>query len=192
MLGSLGDSRAVLYRSEIGPVATNIVHRPSKPSELKRIVAEGGQVCSIQGIDRVIKKTKNATIGLSVSRAMGNYLLKDPKPIISSIPEFTETVVDLDLDQFLVLGTDGVFDYVSDTEIGDLVSSTNNSRSALQKTAEKIVQLAKSRGSIDDRTIVIAKFAWNNPIIDDSPNEDDNIQQTQALNDDDDDDIFKI
>ena len=67
ILGSLGDSRAVLFRrvdnERIQPVATNITHRPSSASEVKRIIAEGGQVSKVQGIDRVVKKLKNNTIG---------------------------------------------------------------------------------------------------------------------------------
>ena len=169
LLGSLGDSRAVLYKLSTTGVdvhASSPIHKPSSKSETRRISAEGGQVSRIQGIDRVVKRIANATgistVGLSVSRAFGDVLMKHPKPVISAVPEFTEAVVDFDADQFLVLGTDGVFDYISEAEVGSIVSKSGRTKQEMQTTADEIVALAKSRGSTDDRTCVIVDFSWAN------------------------------
>jgi len=170
LLGSLGDSRAILYKlvdsrtSKTGVHASSPIHRPNLKTEIKRIVNEGGQVTNIQGIDRVIRRITNgksvSTVGLSVSRAFGDLLMKEPKPVISAVPEFVEAAIDFDSDQFLVLGTDGVFDFLSEAEIGEFVIQSGRSVSELQATADKIVALAKSRGSTDDRTCVIVDFSW--------------------------------
>lgn len=195
LLGSLGDSRAVLYRKnadsgEVYPVATNPVHKPSKPSEVKRIIAEGGQVSRIQGIDRVIKKVNKSTIGLSVSRAMGDLIMKEPRPVISSVPEFSQAIVDLDLDQFLVLGSDGVFDFISDIDLGLMVANARGSLKGVQQVADDIVALAKARGSADDRTCVIVDFAWTSP--NGSEHQEPPTQALDPESDDFDENIFNI
>jgi serine/threonine protein phosphatase PrpC len=96
--------------------------------------------------------------------------MKEPKPIISAVPEFTEATIDFDSDQFLVIGTDGVFDFVTEKEIGIMVGSCGRTREELVAVADRIVALAKTRGSTDDRTCVIVDFAWaNRPPHDASP-----------------------
>ena len=167
LLASLGDSRAVLYRLDpkdsrkVVPVVSSPVHKPSTPSEIKRIQAEGGQVSRVQGIDRVIKKINNQnTIGLSVSRAFGDMLMKFPKPVISNVPDFTDAVIDFDKDQFLVLGSDGIFDFMSMAEVGALVLQGGRTQEGLQRAADLIVAQAKAKGSTDDRTCIIVDFAW--------------------------------
>jgi serine/threonine protein phosphatase PrpC len=167
LLGSLGDSRAVLYKLSSTGVdvhASSPIHKPSSKSETRRISAEGGQVSRIQGIDRVVKRIANATgistVGLSVSRAFGDLVMKQPKPVVSAVPEFTEAVIDFDADQFLVIGSDGVFDYITEIEVGSIVSKSGRSRENMQTTADDIVALAKARGSTDDRTCVIVDFSW--------------------------------
>lgn len=176
LLGSLGDSRAVLYKRDpltckLVPSAKNPVHRPTKPSEIKRILAEGGQVNNVQGIDRVLKRVNQTTLGLSVSRAFGDYLMKDPKPVISNIAEFTSVDVDLERDECVVLGTDGVFDFISLAEIGTIVDSAQRTDAAMQQAAEHLVNLARTRGSTDDRTCVIVDFAWNRPSVGSNEND---------------------
>ena len=167
LIGSLGDSRAVLYKlsqTGVDVHASSPIHKPSSKSETRRISAEGGQVSRIQGIDRVVKRISNATgmsmVGLSVSRAFGDLVMKQPKPVVSAVPEFTEAVIDFDSDQFLVLGTDGVFDFITEAEVGSIVYQSGRSRQDMKTTADHIVALAKTRGSTDDRTCVIVDFSW--------------------------------
>lgn len=168
LLGSLGDSRAVLFRLDANDaerkrliaVASSPVHKPSSKCEMRRIQSLGGQVCNIQGIDRVVKTVNNTTFGLAVSRAFGNLPLKEPNMIISNVPDFTEQVIDFDLDQCIVLATDGVFDFLSFDEVGLMIASAERTEKGLKKVSEEIVSLAKSKGSADDRTCVIVDFSW--------------------------------
>jgi serine/threonine protein phosphatase PrpC len=164
LLGSLGDSRVILYRTKgdmIIPHASAKSHKPDHPSEAKRIVSEGGQVVNMQGTARVVKRLNaHNTIGLAVSRAFGDLIMKEPKPIVSAVPEFVQVEVDLDLDQFLVLGNDGVFDFISDREVGQIIAKSLRDPASLAATAESLVDLAKTRGSTDDCTCMIVDLAW--------------------------------
>ena len=160
LLGSVGDSRAVLFSRDphsgrIIVRCENPVHRPALPHEKRRIESMGGHVMCIQGIDRVVMRVRETTIGLSVSRAFGDLLMKDPKPVVSSVPEFNEVIIDPLNDLFVVLGTDGVFDYVPIEVIAHLVVHS-------PKAADKIVEIAKSNGSTDDRTCMVIKLRSDN------------------------------
>jgi serine/threonine protein phosphatase PrpC len=168
LISSLGDSRAIVFRSlkdeKLIPVIQNPTHKPSHPPERRRVMKEGGEVSTIQGIDRVIKKITSgprsqSRIGLSVSRAFGDLLMKEPRPIISSVPDFAEIALDFEKDRFLVLGSDGVFDFVTPDEISNNIQRGKSDR-CLQSAANRIVDLAKSKGSMDDRTCVIVDFGW--------------------------------
>jgi serine/threonine protein phosphatase PrpC len=86
--------------------------------------------------------------------------MKEPKQVVSAVPEFTDVVVDLETDQFVVLGTDGVFDFIPVQTIGDIVACADRTEDGLTRAAESIVALARSNGSTDDRTCVIIDFAW--------------------------------
>lgn len=165
LLGSVGDSRTVLYGTDpstgrIIPVSENPVHRPAMPQEKRRVESMGAQVMRIQGIDRVVMRVKDSTIGLAVSRAFGDLLMKEPKQVVSAVPEFTDVLVDLKTDQFVVLGTDGVFDFIPAQTIGDIVACADRTEDGLTRAAESIIALARSNGSTDDRTCVIIDFAW--------------------------------
>lgn len=160
LLGSVGDSRAVLYSRDpqsgrIIVRCENPIHRPALPLEKRRIESMGGHVMCIQGIDRVVMRVRETTIGLSVSRAFGDLLMKEPKSVVSSVPEFKDVIIDPLNDLFVVLGTDGVFDYVPCEVIAHLVMSS-------PKAADEIVEIARTNGSTDDRTCMIIKLRSGN------------------------------
>lgn len=166
-LGGVGDSRAVLYRfdreqDKILPFAANPVHRPAFAVEKRRVESMGGQVVNIQGIDRVIVRVKQGMVGLAVSRAFGDLLMKEPKPVVSAVPEFTEVPLDLELDQFVVIGTDGVYDYVPAEAIGEIVAKAERTHAGMKKAIDQIIAIARSNGSTDDRTCVVVDFPWAN------------------------------
>jgi serine/threonine protein phosphatase PrpC len=111
--------------------------------------------------------------------------------VISNVPDFTEQTIDFDLDQFLVLATDGVFDFVSFEQVGKLISNAERTEKGLKKAAEEILTLAKSQGSADDRTCVIVDFTWARRF---SPVQQEEVERESEkdTSDPDDDDIFNI
>ncbi len=166
-LGGVGDSRAVLFRLDplsqrILPVAANPVHRPAIPAEKRRVESMGGQVLNIQGIDRVVLRVGQGMIGLAVSRAFGDLLMKEPKPVVSAVPEFSNIPLDLDLDQFIVIGTDGIFDFVQVELIGQIVAKAPRTQAGMKKAIDQIIAIARSNGSSDDRTCLVVDFHWAN------------------------------
>ncbi|OWM66739.1 probable protein phosphatase 2C 24 [Punica granatum] len=106
VIANCGDSRAVLCRGgKAIPLSSD--HKPDRPDELNRIQEAGGRVIYWDG-PRVLGV-------LAMSRAIGdNYL----KPYVSCEPEVA--VVDRTAeDECLILGTDGLWDVVSnDTACG--------------------------------------------------------------------------
>lgn len=57
-----------------------------------------------------------------------------------------------DDDKYLVLATDGLWDVMSNAEVGALLTMTNRS---MQKIADFLVQEASVRGSTDNITVVV-------------------------------------
>jgi serine/threonine protein phosphatase PrpC len=167
LMGGLGDSRAILYRFDaaqrrIIPVAANPVHRPAIASEKRRIEGLGAQVLNIQGTDRVVQRVNQGMIGLAVSRAFGDLLMKEPRAVVSAVPEFADVEIDPELDQFIVIGTDGVFDFVNADLIGKVIARAPRNEAGMKTAISQLISLARSNGSGDDRTCVVVDFPWAN------------------------------
>ena len=165
LLGGLGDSQAILYRTDPGtgriiPVAANPIHRPGLASEKRRIESMGAEVINVQGIDRVVMRLKHTMIGLAVSRAFGDLLMKEPRHVVSSVPEFHDVQLDLSLDQFIVIGTDGIFDFVPVAQVGEILGSAPRTNAGMKVALEQIIAIARANGSCDDRTLVMVDFPW--------------------------------
>lgn len=105
-----GDSRAVLCRQGHA-MDLSIDQKPQNPEERRRIEAAGGRVELFGPCWRI-------DAGLNLSRALGDFAYKsnpgksavDQKVIAE--PELKETIIDKD-DDFVVMGSDGVFDVLT-------------------------------------------------------------------------------
>ncbi|CAO2178944.1 unnamed protein product [Urochloa humidicola] len=95
-----GDSRAVLCRAGV-PVPLSTEHKPERPDEMARIESVGGRILYWHG-PRVLGV-------LSMSRSIGDYFLK---PSMSAEPEVTVTDR-ADTDEFIILGSDGLWNAMS-------------------------------------------------------------------------------
>ncbi|PIA61256.1 hypothetical protein AQUCO_00300649v1 [Aquilegia coerulea] len=111
IIANVGDSRAVLATTSddgrLVPVQLTVDFKPNLPQEAERIVQCKGQVFCLQdepGVHRVWLPD-GETPGLAMSRAFGDYCVKDYGLI--SVPEVTERNIS-SKDQFVVLATDGV------------------------------------------------------------------------------------
>ncbi|RWR95263.1 putative protein phosphatase 2C 34 [Cinnamomum micranthum f. kanehirae] len=159
VIANVGDSRAVLATTmddgNLVPVQLTVDFKPSLPQEAERITQCKGRYGYQTG----------ETPGLAMSRAFGDYCVKDFGLI--SVPEVTQRHV-TNRDQFIVLATDGVWDVISNQEAVEIVSSTPERG----KSAKRLVECAarawkhKRRGvAVDDCSAICLFFHCSSPLI---------------------------
>lgn len=176
-----GDSRAVLgRRAQNGAITAMQMsndHKPDKPEERKRILSCGGHLGCRQvlvnqgnrgpvsmpvGPCRVWYQHRGETLGLAMSRSLGDAVVH--KFGVSAEPEAIEHVVD-DMDEFLILATDGVWDVVDNNHAVQMVfnfASRSPHWSALEASSA-VCKFARSRWEklspmIDDITCIVVKL----------------------------------
>ncbi|KAH3762500.1 protein phosphatase 2C [Pelomyxa schiedti] len=148
-IANLGDSRAVLCTSDTA-VPLSVDHKASTPTEMARIVENGGKVQNqrLFGI-------------MEVSRSLGDFELKKspeyPPGCLSAVPEVTEHIITAD-DTFLILATDGVWNNVSNENAVQVVSNALKKDSNCKLAAEALVEYAVQHESTDDITAVVLLF----------------------------------
>ncbi|KAJ4835367.1 putative protein phosphatase 2C 73 [Turnera subulata] len=155
-VANVGDSRAVLGTTaedgSLVAVQLTVDFKPNLPQEAERIVQCNGRVFCLDdepGVQRVWLPDAE-TPGLSMSRAFGDYCVKDFGLI--SVPEVTQRHVS-SRDQFIVLATDGVWDVISNQEAVQIVSSAPNRTKAakyLVKHAENAWKRKRKGIAMDD------------------------------------------
>lgn len=97
-------------------------HKPDDPIEMERIVRMGGFVCPPQeeGLSaRVYLDPDFTMIGLAMGRSIGDHAVKSVGVIAD--PEVLEFDVD-PADQFMIIASDGVWEFISSQEAVDIVS----------------------------------------------------------------------
>lgn len=116
-VANCGDSRAVLCSNGV-PVFTTQDHKPGLPTERERIVKAGGSV--------MIQRVNGS---LAVSRALGDFEYKNVEgrgpceQLVSPEPEIFVRDRDNNLDQFLVLACDGIWDVMSNFDLCQFIHS---------------------------------------------------------------------
>ncbi|XP_062206387.1 probable protein phosphatase 2C 8 isoform X2 [Phragmites australis] len=156
VVANCGDSRAVLSRGGVAvPLSSD--HKPDRPDELERVEAAGGRVINWNGY-RVLGV-------LATSRSIGDYHLK---PYVTAEPEVT--VMDrTDKDEFLILASDGLWDVVSNKVACKIARNCLSGRAASKypesvsgstatDAAALLVELAMSRGSKDNISVVVVEL----------------------------------
>eukprot|EP01138_Halocafeteria_seosinensis_P015443 gb/GECG01015761.1/.p1 GENE.gb/GECG01015761.1/~~gb/GECG01015761.1/.p1 ORF type:complete len:584 (+),score=64.03 gb/GECG01015761.1/:1-1752(+) len=139
-VANAGDSRAIVIKDSGEPVLLTEDHKPNRQDESARIRNLGG-IVQFFGVWRVQGV-------LAVSRAIGDRLLK---PFVTATPEVKSKILEEE-DKYLVLATDGLWDVVSNAEVGAFLTMSNRS---VQKAADLLTQEALSRGSTDNITVII-------------------------------------
>ena len=133
---NLGDSRVVLCSQGIAECLTKD-HRADDKIECARVIRNGGSIRN-QRVEGV----------LSVTRAFGD---RELKRYVCAHPYTTETIVDINKDEFLILACDGLWDVMSDQEAVDLVRPVGDPKSA----ADKLIRQALRLGSTDNITCIV-------------------------------------
>jgi serine/threonine protein phosphatase PrpC len=164
-----------------------IDHKPDRPDERERIIKHGGRVEPVRlqasdnfvGPMRIWKQNSNVP-GLAVSRSVGAALgsvvkcltrrsltdvcMPDPGDIIGhnigivAQPECTHTKLD-EKDMFLILATDGVWEWMSSQEAVDCVGKDDDAEAACERlTREAYARWEKEGDGIADDTTAIVIF----------------------------------
>ena len=116
---NIGDSKAITVQG-LAAKPLNTAHKPDSPSEKKRIEGCGGVVRPIQlgkdrfiGPDRIWAPGKNSWgPGLALSRAFGDTSAR--KYGIMAEAEVKTHQITYE-DNFIVIGSDGLFDYMKES-----------------------------------------------------------------------------
>ncbi|KAI4371395.1 hypothetical protein MLD38_019636 [Melastoma candidum] len=149
LIANIGDCRAVLARvSEDGtlaPIQLTVDLKPNLPREAERIKQSRGRVFCMNdepGLYRMWTPNGNSN-GLAVSRAFGDYCIKDFGLI--SVPDISPRKLSPDQDRFVILATDGVWDVVSNQEAVDIVSSVPDREQSAKRLVEHAASAWKRR-----------------------------------------------
>lgn len=146
VVSNAGDCRAVVSRGGNAEALTSD-HKPSRKDEKDRIEASGGYVDCSNGVWRIQGS-------LAVSRGLGDRYLKQ-----WVIAEPETKVVELNPElEFLVLASDGLWDKVSNQEVVDAarpLCCTGIGKPQTLLASKKLIDLAISRGSVDDICVMI-------------------------------------
>mmetsp|Transcript_37223 Transcript_37223/g.35852 ORF Transcript_37223/g.35852 Transcript_37223/m.35852 type:complete len:231 (-) Transcript_37223:56-748(-) len=164
---NVGDSRAIVVKkTPEGKMLAQAISRdqkPSQPDEAHRIVTSGGRIDSFRdpnfnpiGPLRVWLKEEDIP-GLAMTRSFGDEVAS--RVGVNAEPE----ILELDLckdDKFIVLASDGVWEFITNEEVASLVMPFFEKRNA-EGAAEALVRASYLRWReeeddiIDDITCVI-------------------------------------
>ena len=143
-------------------IPLNRDHKADEPDEQQRILNAGGRVAAYRdmqgnplGPARVWHLNEDIP-GLAMSRSFGDQAAAEVG--VNAIPEITEMNL-LESDKFLILASDGVWEFISNDQAVNIVMPHYQNNSA-EKAAEALIREALKRWqeedtSIDDITCII-------------------------------------
>jgi protein phosphatase PTC1 len=145
VVGNLGDAHAVLDRNGTAERLSH-AHRASDPQEARRIRQAGGQITRSQNdVARVRGE-------LAVTRSLGDTRLKD---WVIAEPSIRQVVLRQG-DERLIMGCDGLWDWLYDQHAVDLLRQRRITDAAT--ASEILVKEALRRGSDDNVTVIVVNF----------------------------------
>ena len=162
---NVGDSRCIIGKFdgyEWISKALSRDHKPSEPDEMNRILKYGGRVESFRdnygnfvGPERVWNTDMNGP-GLAMSRSFGDEIAHKIGVVVD--PEILEYFC-LKEDKFIILGSDGIWEFISNDEVVDIVKDyylDNNIEGAIEHLYnEASKRWIMEEEVIDDITIII-------------------------------------
>ena len=163
----LGDSRAVmgsirLAERELDVVALSKDHKPDIPSERRRILKAGGVVKHLKdengkkcGPLRVFKPSSTVP-GVNFSRSMGDEVIHR-YGVSSEVDCLTQKRSPND--RFLVVASDGIFEFMDNLQVAEIVYKSPNVRQAAQSLVAHARNMwMKIEQSSDDITCIVVKL----------------------------------
>ena len=162
---NVGDSRCIIGKFngyEWSSKALSRDHKPSEPDEMSRINKCGGRVESYRdnsgnfvGPERVWNKEMDGP-GLAMSRSFGDEIAHKIGVVVD--PEILECYL-LKEDKFIVLGSDGIWEFISNNEVVEIVKNyylENNIEGAIEHLySESYKRWIMEEEVVDDITIIV-------------------------------------
>ncbi|KAJ1281466.1 hypothetical protein BS78_04G307900 [Paspalum vaginatum] len=156
LVANAGDCRAVLSRRGTA-IEMSKDHRPCCINERKRVESLGGYVD-----DGYLNGQ------LAVTRALGDWHLEGMKEVgepggpLSAEPELKMITLSKD-DEFLIIGSDGIWDFFSNQNAVDFARRKLQDHNDLRLCCREIVDEAIRRGARDNLTAVMVSFHQEAP-----------------------------
>jgi serine/threonine protein phosphatase PrpC len=164
----VGDSRAMLVRRQSLHSACQGIqltqdHKPSSTAELSRILACGGRVERLSdAMGREVGPQRvwlpgSWVPGLAMSRALGDFVAHS----VGVTADADVTVTELsDKDEWLVVASDGVWEFISIQEAAEVVGGCGGAEEACRKLVEQAASRWEkaNEGLVDDISVAIARF----------------------------------
>lgn len=163
---NVGDSRAVLGNCDRSgnwrAIELSNDHKPFRPDEAKRISVAGGIIRQFQTINGELVgplrvwSTDRDIPGLAMTRSIGD--LASRKSGIVSDPEIVVRNIQAE-DKFLILATDGIWEFISSQEAVDIVKDVwtyGKSEACCEKLLESARERWQKESVVDDITVLIA------------------------------------
>lgn len=151
IIANVGDSRAV-FSSNGKVVRSTEDHKPQNTTESTRVVEAGGYIM----MGRVCGN-------LAVSRALGDFTYKEVRTLppekqkISNCADIT-IIPRNDIDDFLIVACDGIWDVVTNQQAVSFVSRLRKSNETASIASEKLLDHCLRRGSTDNMSALIVYF----------------------------------
>lgn len=163
-VANAGDSRCVLARM-IAPEKMEAIdlsddHKPDLPAEQARIQKAGGRVAPLaswpDGPRRVWLPTDDVP-GLAMSRSMGDRLAH--RVGVVAEPEIKSHKLDTEKDHYMILASDGVWEFIESQESVDMVSTMPVPVSGAEYLCkESVDRWAREEPVCDDITALVVFF----------------------------------
>eukprot|EP00455_Lapot_gusevi_P009038 TRINITY_DN1400_c0_g1_i4.p1 TRINITY_DN1400_c0_g1~~TRINITY_DN1400_c0_g1_i4.p1 ORF type:complete len:413 (+),score=134.09 TRINITY_DN1400_c0_g1_i4:146-1384(+) len=162
---NVGDSRAALAtlqpNGKLKAVALSSDHKPDRPDEGQRIIQSGGRVqpcdspAGFIGPSRVWLRNENVP-GLAMTRSFGDLVAASVG--VTAIPEIFAHVV-TDQDKFVVLASDGVWEFIDNAEAVALASQCADSKEAVDLlVTQATASWTREEDVIDDITCIVIQL----------------------------------
>lgn len=147
-----GDSRAIMVSKDV-VIPLSFDHKPSNAVERTRIYAAGGVV----SMDRVDGD-------LAVSRAFGDFRYKEcaskswEEQKVSVLPDIVVRPRDPTADQFIVVACDGIWDVMTNDEVGSAANALARRGATPDATSEFIIDECMRRNSRDNMSAIVVSM----------------------------------
>jgi serine/threonine protein phosphatase PrpC len=185
---NLGDSRAVIGSKNLDikfAIQMSSDHKPNVFEEQERIVKMGGEVSNNKdgyyGPYRVYKNNGDNTPGLAISRSLGDLVAHECG--VSEIPQISFKIIDSQ-DEFIVIGSDGIWDVMNSVEIVGYVFERIDEVTA-ERISEEIVEECRKRWNLINKfkeEAIIEKLLSDSSINASTKSYIQNMKQQQQLN----------